>query len=86
MPLTGLSLNTVPTNWSNVFHPRLADGMDWSKVLVPVTNGSDGKYYVRASQTGQGFTNWWVNYFPATFVFNTNEYGPMTFTFNSRIN
>lgn len=86
VPLTGLSLNTVPTNWSNVFHPRLADGMDWSKVLVPVTNGSDGKYYVRASQTGQGFTNWWVNYFPATFVFNTNEYGPMTFTFNSRIN
>lgn len=86
VPLTGLSLNTVPTNWSNVFHPRLADGMDWSKVLVPVTNGSDGKYYVRASQTGQGFTNWWVTVFAATFVFNTNEYGPMTFTFNSRIN
>lgn len=86
VPLTGLSLNTVPTNWSNVFHPRLADGMDWSKVLVPVTNGSDGKYYVRVSSTGQGFSNYWVNVFAATFVFNTNEYGPMTFTFNSRIN
>ncbi|EDL3592191.1 hypothetical protein CRX22_11170 [Salmonella enterica subsp. enterica serovar Newport] len=86
VPLTGLSLNTVPTNWSNIFQPRLADGTDWSKVLVPVTDGSDGKYYVRASQTGQHFTNWWVTVFPATFVFNTNEYGPMTFTFNSRIN
>lgn len=86
VPLTGLSLNTVPTNWSNVFQPRLADGTDWSKVLVPVTDGSDGKYYVRASQTGRGFTNWWVTVFAATFVFNTNEYGPMTFTFNSRIN
>lgn len=86
VPLTGLSLNTVPTNWSNVFHPRLADGMDWSKVLVPVTDGSDGKYYVRVSSTGQGFSNYWVNVFAATFVFNTNEYGPMTFTFNSRIN
>lgn len=86
VPLTGLSLNTVPTNWSNVFHPRLADGMDWSKVLVPVTDGSDGKYYVRVSSTGQGFSNYWVNVFAATFVINTNEYGPMTFTFNSRIN
>ena len=86
VPLTGLSLNTVPSNWSNVFQPRLADGTDWSKVLVPVTNGSDGKYYVRVSSTGKGFSNYWVNVFAATFVFNTNEYGPMTFTFNSRIN
>ena len=53
---------------------------------MPVTNGSDGKYYVRVSSTGKGFSNYWVNVFAATFVFNTNEYGPMTFTFNSRIN
>ena len=91
VPLTGLSLNTIPgvdgtSGWRNIFQPRIADGTDWSKVLVPVTDGSDGQYYVRLSQTGRGFTNWWVNVFSATFVFNTNEYGPMTFTFGSRIN
>lgn len=91
VPLTGLSLNTIPgvdgvSGWRNVFQPRIAAAGDWSTVLVPVTDGSDGRYYVRLSQTGRGFTNWWVTVFSATFVFNTNEYGPMSLTFGSRIN
>lgn len=91
VPLTGLSLNTIPgvdgvSGWRNIFQPRLAAAGDWSTVLVPVTDGSDGQYYVRLSQTGRGFTNWWVTVFSSTFVFNTNEYGPMSLTFGSRIN
>lgn len=91
VPLTGLSLNTIPgvdgvSGWRNIFQPRIAAAGDWSTVLVPVTDGSDGQYYVRLSQTGRGFTNWWVTVFSSTFVFNTNEYGPMSLTFGSRIN
>lgn len=91
VPITGLSLNTIPgvdnvSGFRGIYQPRLADAGDWSKVIVPVTDGSDGRYYIRVSSTGRGFQNYWVPVFSSTFIFNTNEYGPKSHTFGSRIN
>jgi hypothetical protein len=89
-PLTGVSFNTVPgvdntSGFRGIFQPRLADGTDWSKALVPLTDGSDGKYVLKLSSTGKGFSNYWVNVFSSTFVFNTSI-GLQTMTISARIN
>lgn len=84
-PVSGVSFKTVPSNFASIFQPRLADGSDWSKALVPATNGLDGKYILKLSQTGAGFANWWVTVFSSTFVFNTSI-GDQTMVISARIN
>ena len=85
-PLTNVAFNTVPgvdgsSGFRNVFQPRLADGTDWSKALVPLTDGSDGKYVLKLSATGRGQ----AAYFNATFILDTSI-GSQTMTVTCRIN
>lgn len=89
-PVSGVSFNTIPgvdkvSGFRGVWQPRLADGTDWSKALVPVTDGSDGKYILKLSSTGFGFANWWVSVFSSTIVFNTSI-GLQTLVVSARIN
>ena len=47
-----LDTTQMPSVLTYAFKPRLADGMDYSKVLVPLTDGSDGKYVLKLRMNG----------------------------------
>lgn len=47
-----LDTTQMPSILTYAFKPRLADGTDYSKVLVPLTDGSDGKYVLKLRMNG----------------------------------
>lgn len=61
-PMKNVRLDTtqMPSVLTYAFKPRLADGTDYSKVLVPLTDGSDGKYVLKLRMNGDGVS---TNYF-----------------------
>lgn len=77
-PLKGVTFDTTQIHPSinQIFGPRLATPNDWTTVLVPQTDGNDGKYILKLRAKPYP-TNYYVTAFQATLtIFSTDYPGP----------